>query len=242
MTRKIIILTPGCTGSRLLVSSLNQHSQIKPNLEFSPYEPLNGIFHNTPVYKDYVEKRFNIDLDDYGLNIWNKKYSEIYTKIFDYNTIDYIFSNQTIIKCKYDQFRRSYILDYILNNNVSIIHLCRINISSIILRVKKEKHRDLRMINMTSKIFDRLFHTIMNTERLIDSIQYSKIKIYYENLISNWDFFIKKIQKFCYLPFENINMSSNKAIKPKRCELYSNNQVSEYVKKNYNKEYWSISK
>lgn len=224
--KKLTVISPGHCGTRLLIESLNQHPEIKKG----PQEPISLGPQCKDKYGKFVEEEFDSNIGN--INLKQKRYIRNTEKY-----ISYIFEKQDIVKCLYHHYFDSNIHNYLLSNidNFVIVHLTRKNISSILFS------RMIHYDNFDLSNFNSHFCYISVAEKLIDYYYYNKIlKIYYEDLVKDWDFYTNLIQSMMQVKQIEINKHKKKTKRKKFSELFNISDIPDNIKNNFSEERWTI--
>lgn len=226
--KKLIVISPGHCGTRLLIESLNRHPEVKKG----PQEPLSLGLQCKPMYGNFIKKKFGYDIENVDNN------TKIKLRCKEY--FSHILSKQDVVKllyhhyfntkdCEIHQYIMSYIDDFV------VVHLTRKNISSILFS------RIIHYNNFDLSNFSSHFSYISVSEKLIDYYYYNKIlKIYYEDLVKDWDFHINLIQSVMQIKQIKTEKHKKKTKRKKFSELFSINDIPDNIKNNFSEERWKI--
>lgn len=240
----IIIIGPGRSGTSLLFDSLSQHSQIESN---GCQEPLCGRYTAYKPYHSFVKDRLNIDPEQHEL-INPHQEPDLYKQFACWEYIDHILKHQNIVKILYPHLLLSDIKTYIHQRSSFIIHMCRRNITSTILssEIQKDRHlnndpsRKVELSIKEGKYVNRFFK-ILNDERFVDHLFDKKIlKIYYENLLENWDYYMRTIQEKMEIEYEKLKPSHPITNRLTFRNAFPDFKVPEKIKVRFDRQFWEI--
>ena len=208
----IIIIGPGRSGTSLLFDALSQHSQVESN---GCQEPLCGRYEAYKPYHTFVKYEIGIDPEQNKL-INPHQDLDLYKKFACQEYLSHILKHQNIIKILYPHFLLSNIKKYIHTHDSFVIHMCRRNITSTILSTEIQRNKSLNNtgpLSITEGRYVNRFFKILNDERFVDHVFDKKIfKIYYENLLEKWDFYMSEIQRRTDLNHEVLSPNHPKTI------------------------------
>lgn len=240
----IIIIGPGRSGTSLLFDSLSQHSQIESN---NCQEPLCGRYTAYKPYHDFVKNNLDINPKEYEL-INPHQQTELYKQFACWEYLEYILSCQNIVKVLYPHLLLSDIKTYIHQRPSFIIHMCRRNITSTILssEIQKDRHyhndqnRKATLSIKEGKYVNRFFK-ILNDERFVDHLFDKKIlKIYYENLMENWNYYMRTIQEKMEIEYEKLKPSHPITDRLSFRNTFPDFEVPDKIKTRFDRQFWEI--
>jgi hypothetical protein len=198
MDKKVVVFCSGRCGSTLLCRTLSEHPQIKnTNCD----EPFCHWTMGFQCYHNFINQKL-------GLNLVNKgkcSLQEVCT-LMDNRYLDHVFSQQDIVKVLYYQMTTNgflkinpFIFNYILKQkNILVIHLSRINLLHCFLSLNHtavQTNNCGKWLTITHNNIRNHIKQWLTFERIIDSIFYkNSIKIYYEDLTTNFDEYIYQIE------------------------------------------------
>ena len=200
---KFIILNEIRSGSNLLKTLLNSHKNAFCFSEiFSPYcsNVFNGAFKNT--------EKLNLIRDKYPIKFLENMVFSGYKS--DINAVG--------IKIIYNHFVEfELIKNYLKENNIKIIHLRRKNLLKAFLSLKKanksgiwfsegklKENKSIDFIRLDYEDCLKFFEETSKKIKYFDDFYKNKINIFYEDLIKNREFELKKIQVFLGLEVQKL--------------------------------------
>jgi len=195
--RPITIIASGRCGSRLLMESLNTHPQI-------PIKVNEPLCYFSGVYKQFhgfIKEKFNIDPKGLFLDKHNEP--EIFNKIGNAIYMEEVYREANLVKMTYGQITPS-IAEWIKQQDHTIIHLSRlsyINVYISFLYARQgipgplgQPRSDVVKIDFTEAC--NFIRVHIENERMVDSYFGDRqIKLYYEDLIPRWNYWIKLIEQ-----------------------------------------------
>jgi predicted O-methyltransferase YrrM len=180
-------LAPGRCGSTLLQLSLCNHPDI---LDSKCVEPFSSQPQYFEFYHKFLQNNFNLDLN----NVSILTFEEV-AKINIKQYLDFVFENEDIVKILYEKLNEEMIY-YLFSYNIKIINLSRKNLLAQLVSRELSINKT-NIVTLDSKNSRHVINSNIIKERMIDCFfSHNCLKIYYEDLIENWQTNIKQIQEY----------------------------------------------
>lgn len=198
---KICILSPGRSGTSLLMASLSHHPDILPVMagEMFCLDTLNFAH-----YHPFLQNKYGLDFSKTNNDF------ETVISLFNqtsYEYINHILLHEDILKILYYQFESVNHVHHSLlaRPDILIVHLIRKNLLELYCSQQRLQHKVDQMVLDYDHLMSFLRY-YSRMERYIDCIFSNQIiKIYYEDLVYNWNSTIERI--LTLTTFRNIRVS-----------------------------------
>ena len=228
--KKIVILTGGRTGSSLLVHSLGWH----PELNKDCGEPFCRLPSGYLRYHDFI--RANFDIDPLAWQITD------IPKLANLTYLNEIFKNNDVIKILYEHIEKGSpcILDFLkARDDCLFVILCRQNMLDSLVSVgfltQHINGKIEKQVNLDYQASQWAISKWLAWERTVSKIfENRSIKIWYEELIDNWDQTCRYIQESANLPVYQLPMAIDKFERPRGKNCIANMNVVHKLKNLFN--------